>query len=52
MPAQYPSVVIDVGDIKEAMKKVTETGGKVLGEPMEIPDTAFTSRFLTQKATA
>ncbi len=37
MPAQYPSVVIAVGDIKEAMKKVTEAGGKVLGEPMEIP---------------
>ncbi len=37
MPAQYPSVVIAVGDIKAAMKKVTEGGGKVLGEPMEIP---------------
>ncbi len=37
MPAQYPSVVIAVGDIREAMKKVTEAGGKVLGEPMEIP---------------
>jgi uncharacterized protein len=36
-PAQYPSVVIAVEDIKEAMKKVTEAGGKVLGEPMEIP---------------
>ena len=37
MPAQYPSVVIAVDDIKEAMKKVTDAGGKVLGEPMEIP---------------
>jgi uncharacterized protein len=37
MPAQYPSVVIAIDDIKEAMKKVTEAGGKVLGEPMEIP---------------
>ena len=37
MPAQYPSIVIAVGDIKAAMKKVTEAGGKVLGEPMEIP---------------
>ena len=36
-PAQYPSVVIAVDDIKEAMKKVTEADGKVLGEPMEIP---------------
>ncbi len=36
-PAQYPSVVIAVADIKEAMKKVEDAGGKVLGEPMEIP---------------
>jgi predicted enzyme related to lactoylglutathione lyase len=28
---QYPSVVIAVDDIKEAMKKVEEAGGKVLG---------------------
>ncbi len=37
MPAQYPSVVIAVDDIKESMKKVATAGGKVLGEPMEIP---------------
>jgi predicted enzyme related to lactoylglutathione lyase len=37
-PAQYPSVVIAVDDIKNAMKKVTDAGGKVLGEPIEIPD--------------
>jgi predicted enzyme related to lactoylglutathione lyase len=37
MPAQYPSVVIAVDDIKAAMKKVTDARGKVLGEPMEIP---------------
>ena len=36
-PAQYPSVVIAVGDIKEAMRKVADAGGRVLGEPMEIP---------------
>jgi uncharacterized protein len=36
-PAQYPSVVIGVGDIKKAMQKVAKAGGKVLGEPMEIP---------------
>jgi predicted enzyme related to lactoylglutathione lyase len=30
-------VVIAVDDIKDAMKKVDEAGGKVLGEPMEIP---------------
>ena len=37
MPAQYPSVVIAVDDIRESMKKVTQAGGKVLGEPMDIP---------------
>jgi predicted enzyme related to lactoylglutathione lyase len=36
-PEQYPSVVIAVEDIKEHMKNVEEAGGKVLGEPMEIP---------------
>lgn len=33
----YPSVVIAVDDIKEAMKRVADAGGGVLGEPMEIP---------------
>jgi uncharacterized protein len=36
-PGQHPSVVIAVDDIQTAMKKVAEAGGKVLGEPMEIP---------------
>jgi predicted enzyme related to lactoylglutathione lyase len=36
-PAQYPSIVIAVDDIKRSMKKVNDAGGKVLGEPMEIP---------------
>ncbi len=36
-PAEYPSVVIAVEDIKEHMKNVEKAGGKVLGEPMEIP---------------
>jgi len=36
-PAQYPSVVIAVDSIKRSMNKVTKAGGKVLGEPMEIP---------------
>ncbi len=36
-PAQYPSVVIAVEDIKEHMKEVEKAGGKVLGEPMDIP---------------
>src|SRR5215204_2803056 len=37
MPAQYPSVVIAVDDIREAMGKVAKAGGKLLGDPMEIP---------------
>lgn len=36
-PMQYPSVVISVDDIARSMKKVNDAGGKVLGEPMEIP---------------
>jgi uncharacterized protein len=36
-PAQYPSVVIAVDDVRESMKRVADAGGKVLGEPMEIP---------------
>jgi uncharacterized protein len=36
-PAQYPSVVIAVDDIKSAMQRVADAGGKVLGEPMQIP---------------
>ena len=29
--------MIAVDDIKESMKKVADAGGRVLGEPMEIP---------------
>ena len=36
-PAQHPSVVIAVDDIRAAMKKAAEAGVTVLGEPMEIP---------------
>ena len=36
-PAQHPSVVIAVDDIKTAAEKVRDAGGKVLGEPTEIP---------------
>ncbi len=37
MPEQHPSMVIAVDDISKSMKAVTDAGGKVLGEPMEIP---------------
>ena len=36
-PAQYPSVVIQVNDIKEHISKVEKAGGKLLGEPWSIP---------------
>jgi len=34
--ARCPSVVIAVDDIKDAMKKISKAGGKVLGKPVEI----------------
>ena len=37
MPELYPSVVIAVDDVAVAMKKVTDAGGKIHGEPMDIP---------------
>ena len=36
-PAQHPSVVIAVDDIRAAIGQVSAAGGQVLGEPMEIP---------------
>ncbi len=35
--AQCPSFVVAVDDIRQSMKTVVNAGGKVLGEPMEIP---------------
>jgi predicted enzyme related to lactoylglutathione lyase len=37
IPAPYPSVVIAVDDIKDSATLVTDAGGKVIGEPIEIP---------------
>lgn len=45
-PAQYPSIVIGVGDINETMKSITKHGGKVLGEPYEIPGTGRYVAFM------
>ncbi|MGI0016843.1 MAG: VOC family protein, partial [Nitrososphaera sp.] len=36
-PAQFPSVVIAVENIKEHIKSVVNAGGKVLGEAWDIP---------------
>ena len=43
---QHPSVVIAVTDIHAALKKVKESGGKVLGEPMDIPGVGQYAGFL------
>lgn len=36
-PMQFPSVVIAVQDLAASSKKVAAAGGKLLGDPMEIP---------------
>ncbi|MEP7127929.1 MAG: VOC family protein, partial [Chitinophagales bacterium] len=36
-PGSGTSVVIAVDDINAAMKNITDAGGKIVGEPMEIP---------------
>ncbi|MES2410635.1 MAG: VOC family protein [Bacteroidota bacterium] len=35
-PDQYPSLVIGVDDMRNAMDNVIAAGGKIIGEPMEI----------------
>jgi uncharacterized protein len=45
-PLQYPSVVIAVDDVKRSAKKVTDAGGKVLGEPWDIPGVGQYVSFL------
>ncbi|HLB70024.1 MAG TPA: VOC family protein [Candidatus Methanoperedens sp.] len=49
--SQYPSVVIAVEDIKKAMKKVEEAGGKLLGgqvpgKPDNIPGVGLYASFI------
>ena len=45
-PAQYPSVVIAVDDIEEHIKTLERAGGKVLGEPVDIPGVGQYVSFL------
>lgn len=40
-----PSVVISVDDLNESITKVTNTGGKILGEPVEIPGIGYYVSF-------
>lgn len=43
--SQYPSVVIQVDDIKKSIKKVEKAGGIIHGETMEIPDVGLIVSF-------
>jgi predicted enzyme related to lactoylglutathione lyase len=36
-PAQVPSVIISVDNIKQAMQDVIDAGGEILGQPDNIP---------------
>ncbi len=45
-PVQYPSVVIAVEDIKDHMREVEKAGGKVLGEPWDIPGVGLYVSFI------
>jgi uncharacterized protein len=44
--SQHPSVVIAVDDIKESVKEITKSGGKVLGEPVDIPGIGIYASFI------
>lgn len=44
--SHYPSVVISVDNIKEHIRKVEKAGGKVIGEPMEIPGVGWFVAFV------
>jgi uncharacterized protein len=49
MLRQHPSIVIAVEDLGESMRKVSDAGGKVIGEPTEIPSIGqFVSFFDTE----
>ena len=45
-PAQHPSIVIAVENVHEAMSRVADAGGRVLGEPMQIPGVGLYVSFL------
>lgn len=45
-PLQYPSIVIAVDDIDKSMSNVKEAGGRVLGEPMNIPNVGLYVSFV------
>ena len=44
--SNHPSVVISVDDINESIQKVKNSGGKVLGEPIPIPEVGTFVSFI------
>jgi predicted enzyme related to lactoylglutathione lyase len=44
--SQTTTVTIQVDNIKEYMRKIEAAGGKLSGEPMEIPDVGWFASFL------
>ncbi len=49
---QHPSVVIAVFNLKDSMQKVAGAGGKVLGEPVDIPGVGKYVAFLDTEGNA
>lgn len=45
-PQQFPSIVIGVGNIHDAIQRIKVNGGEVLGEPVSIPDFGIYVSFL------
>jgi len=45
-PDQHTQITILVDDIREAMKKVEAAGGKILGEPFELPGVGLFATFM------
>lgn len=46
MPDQYPSIVVRSSDLDRDIEKVKNAGGKILGEPWDIPGTGRYVSFL------
>jgi len=45
-PDPHPSIVIAVDDIHHSKQKIAEKGGKILGEPVEIPGIGYYLSFI------
>jgi uncharacterized protein len=45
-PDSNPSLVIAVKDIRESIRKITEAGGRILGEPVDIPGVGPYASFI------